>query len=168
MRYLNEAGDYLLSKDAIREIEGVVVGSDLRNEPERMRPSSEWKLPLLTLRDLPLLLIAAPLMLLLGAHLAAAAMLLRKWTRIPYAMWMVSLYLLISVPLVLTRGQHSILLPLCAIAAIQLSLLGALALKNEWNDGHSFEMVALPHIVTLFAYLWLPGIYAAMDKAAAV
>ncbi len=137
-------------------------------EPEHS-PSDEPKIPFISLRDAPLLIVAVPLMFLVGAHVALIAMGLRKLTRIPYAIWMVTLYGALTAPLIIYRDGASIYVPLVAAVIVQLALLTALLIANdrdEWMNGTNLEIVAAPHILTVLAYIILPAIYAATQRAA--
>ena len=125
--------------------------------------------PFMTLRDIPALIMIIPFALLFGWHIAGIAMLLRKWTRIPYVAWMVVLYALLWAPLVLTRPPGIfICIPLCPAAIIQLWLIGVLRAggRDEWLDGNNLEIVAPLHIATVLAYWILPVIYIVLARVA--
>ena len=125
-------------------------------DPEQTTNTS--KTPFISLKDVPLLIVAVPLMFFVGAHVALIAMGLRKLTRIPYAIWMVTLYGALMTPLIIYRDGNTIYIPLVAAAIVQLALLAALLVANdrdEWMNGTNLEIVA----PVSYTHLTLPTIY---------
>jgi hypothetical protein len=125
--------------------------------------SAEDESPFMTWRDLPVALIALPFLLLLGVHVAGIAMLLRRWSTIPYVIWMVLLYSGLLTPLVISNSENAFCLTLTAVVLVQLSLVAAVVAFDDWRDGNNFEMVAIPHFLTVVAYLLVPAVSTARN-----
>lgn len=101
--------------------------------------------------DLPLLVIGVPVLLLMGVHLGLVAYQLGKWTRVPYAVWMVGFYIALLTPLLVGAFATVFVARAVAAGAILLVLLGGLAVGRPGN----LELVAPAHLFTISAYLIL-------------
>ncbi|MGZ0166451.1 MAG: hypothetical protein ACKVII_21210 [Planctomycetales bacterium] len=124
---------------------------------------TDEELPLITWGEVPFALLATPFLLVLGVHVAGMAMLLRKWTAIRYVVWMIVLYSGLLTPLVISCPENTFYLALGAAVLIQGVMVALLLAFDDWRDGKSFEMVAIPHILTVLAYLLIPTVSAARN-----
>lgn len=103
---------------------------------------------------IPLMLSIA---LILGFHVAAIAILMRQWTRVPYLLWMVLLYTLLVAPLFWIAPAISVIYPIAATCCVFASLLLANCFWG-WEqvlDGDLIETAAPPHGLLIFSYALL-------------
>jgi hypothetical protein len=89
-------------------------------------------------------------------------MLVRKRIGVPYLLAMLILYSALTVPLWISRGDHSLWIPAILTATVLLSVLVPISLiggREEMRDGTDFVLSAPAHIVTILAYLIAPALY---------
>ena len=117
-------------------------------------------------RDWLFIAAISPLMILLGFHIAGLALLSRKYLRVPYIVGVSVLMAGLSLPLIATRGDHPVWIPLAAVFLVQILVFGAHAIgytKQELFDGGNVEYIAPAHMMLCIMFLLLPAIYAARD-----
>jgi hypothetical protein len=130
------------------------------NEPARRESDTPW----MTWREVPLLILFSPLVLLLGMHVAGLAMLIRKFLRVPYFVTLTILYVLLLIPAWIWYGGHIWIL-LVASSLVLLSSLIPLLIdgREEAMNGSNFEHSAPAHIVLILVYLLVPAFDAAAE-----
>lgn len=135
------------------------VASQSSSTPSSQAQDRPW----FTWQELPLIILLSPVLIVIGAHIAGTAILIRKWFRVPYLVTMIIVYSLLTVPLWL-NATHGLTPPAIVTAVVLLSLWPiAYGGANEWMEGGNFENSAPPHIILILTYLLLPAIYAGMD-----
>lgn len=115
-------------------------------------------------QDLPQLILLAPFALLFGVHVAGLAMLLRRWTGVPYLLSMIVLYAILTIPFWYLNTTDGILLPSIATGVIMLATVAPIAVhgREEILNGTNFEQSAPAHILLCIAYTLQPAMEAAL------
>ena len=116
------------------------------------------KLPWITIRDLPALILLLPFGLVLGFHLSLVGYGLCRITRIPYLVALVTLFAISWIPsafLVANFGN-----PWYAAASVTLfvTVIGIHLLfcsREDLRTGCNMEYTAMPHLTLVLPYLML-------------
>ncbi|MGN6543633.1 MAG: hypothetical protein ACTHK7_01175 [Aureliella sp.] len=124
----------------------------------------ESETPWLTWREVPLLILVLPFVVLLGFHVAGLAMLIRKYLGCPYFLTLTLLYALLLMPAWLLYDTNWWILGIGSALVLLASLIPVLI--DGWNkavNGSNVEHAVPAHLLLVLFYLLVPAINVASE-----